>query len=170
MAHKSRSDAWSYYFALEQLSDAWLQLEIKSLADISAPSEAKNASSILSALDSGIRQRCKDLGVLSLPHTQMEQEQEREVNRERDTELPPRAAPEIHFLHQDVVAFVKTGVIPPFSPFAPSSRRSSILATTDFLKTIKPESTQGTMDQYLIRNRDTRTRAKSFKGPFGPFE
>ncbi|KAF8546922.1 hypothetical protein OG21DRAFT_1517772 [Imleria badia] len=47
----------------------------------------------------------------------MEEEQEREVNRERErereVELPPKAEPAEHFLHPDVTAFVKTGIIPP---------------------------------------------------------
>jgi hypothetical protein len=198
MTHKSKYDAWSHFcnneLAPEQLSDAWLQPEFKSLADIYAPNDTKNALSTLSALDPGIRQRCKDLGVLSLPHAQMEEEQEREVNREtereRDAELPPRAGPEEHFLHQDVVAFVKTGVIPPLhsgSAFRPvftsleessaASREadvwsSSILATTDFCKTIKPESTQGTMDQYLrpvqwiLSRRNDRDQVLVLLSPF----
>ena len=84
---------------------------------ISAPCETRNTSSTLSVLDPVIRQRCKDLGILSLPRAQMEEEQEHEVNREqereREVELPPKAEPAEHFLHQDVVAFVKTGIIPP---------------------------------------------------------
>ena len=175
MSHKSRYDSWSRFcdndITAEQLSDAWMQPELKSLADLYAPSESKNAQSDLSALDPRIRQRCKDLGVLSLPSAQMEEEQEREVNRERErereVELPPKAEPAEHFLHPDVVSFVTTGVIPPlhsgsaFLPVFTTLERSSaatreadvwsprILATADFCRTIKSESTQGTMDQYL---------------------
>jgi hypothetical protein len=175
MSHKSRYDAWSHFcnnnLTPEQLSDAWLQPELKSLADLYAPCESKNAQSDLSALDPVIRQCCKDLGVLSLPSAQMEEEQEREVNRERErereVELPPKAEPAEHVLHPDVVSFVKTGIIPPlysgsaFLPVFTTLEKSSaatreadvwsplILATVDFCKTIKPESTRGTMDQYL---------------------
>ena len=175
MSHKSRYDAWSRFcnndLTPRQLSDAWIQPELKSLADLYAPCESKNAQSDLSALDPLIRQRCKDLGVLSLPSAQMEEEQEREVNREqereREVELPPKAEPAGHFLHPDVVSFVKTGVIPPlhsgsaFRPVFTMLEKSSaatreadvwsphILATVDFCETIKPESTRGTMDQYL---------------------
>ena len=88
-----------------QPSDAWIQSELKSLADPCAPCESKNAQSGLSALDPGIRQRCKVLGVLSLPSAQMKEEQEREVNREqereREVELPPKAELAEHFFHQD---------------------------------------------------------------------
>jgi hypothetical protein len=175
MSHKSRYDTWSRFcnndLTPEQLSDAWIQPELKSLADLYAPCESENAQSDLSALDSGIRQRCKVLGVLSLPSAQMEEEQEREVNRERErereVELPPKAEPAEHSLHPDVVSFVKTGNIPPlhsgsaFLPVCTTLEKSSaatreadvwspfILATVDFYKTIKPKSTRGTVDQYL---------------------
>ena len=178
MSHKARYDAWARFcnnhddLASEQLSDAWLQTEMKSLEAVYAPRETKNAERDLSALDAlGIRQRCKDLGVMSLPGVRMDEEQEREVHRERErereVELPPKAEPAEHFLHQDVVSFVKTGVIPPlhsgsaFLPVFTTLEKSSaaacegdvwspfILATADFCRTIKPESTQGTIDQYL---------------------
>jgi hypothetical protein len=175
MSHRSRYDTWSRFcnndLTPEQLSDAWIRPELKSLANLYAPCESKSAQSDLSVLDPGIRQRCKDLGVLSLPNAQMEEEQEREVNREqereREVELPPEAEPAEHFLHPDVVSFVKTGVIPPlhsgsaFLPVFTTLEKSSaatreaavwsplILATADFCKTIVPESTQGTMDQYI---------------------
>ena len=175
MSHKSRYDSWSRFcngdLTEKQLSDAWIQPDLKSLADLYAPSETKNISSTLSVLDPVIRQRCKDLGVLSLPSAQMEEEQEREVNRERErereVELPPKAEPAEHLLHQDIVAFVKTGIIPPlhsgsaYLPVFTTLEKSSaanleadvwsplILATADFCKTIKPESTRGTIDQYL---------------------
>ena len=175
MSHKSRYDAWSRFcnsdLTEKQMSDAWLQPNLKLLADLYAPCETKNTSSDLSALDPGIRQRCKDLGVLSFPSAQIEQEQEREVNRERErdqgVELPPKAEPAEHLLHPDVVTFVKAGVIPPlhsssaFLPIFTTLKNSTaatreadvwspfILATVDFCKTIKPESTRGTMDQYL---------------------
>ena len=175
MNHKTRHDALSRFcnndLTREQLADAWLQPESKSLTDLYAPCESKHAQGDLSVLEPEIRQRCKDLGVLSLPAAQMEEEHEREVNqereREREVELPPKAKPAEHFLHPDVVAFVKTGLIPPlhsgsaFLPVFTALERSSastreanvwspfILATADFCKTIKPESTQGTEDQYL---------------------
>jgi hypothetical protein len=175
MSHKSRCDAWSRFcdndLTPAQLSDAWLQPDVKSLAEYYAPCETKNASSSLSVLDPVLQQRCKDLGVLSLPSAQIEEEQEREVNRERErereVELPPKAEPAEHFLHPDVASFVKTGIIPPlhsdsaFLPVFTTLERSTaatreadvwsplILATLDFCKTIKPESTRGTMDQYL---------------------
>jgi hypothetical protein len=175
MSHKSRYDAWSRFCHKDltpgQLSDAWLQPDVKSLAEFYAPRETKNTLSTLSVLDPVLQQRCKDLGVLSLPSAQIEEEQVREVNRERErereVELPPKAKPAEHFLHPDVASFVKTGVIPPLhsgSAFLPvfttlekssaATREADVwspltLATLDFCKTIQPESTRGTMDQYL---------------------
>ena len=176
MNHKRRYEAWSRFckneLSPEELSDAWLQSDIKSLADLYAPCEtAKGAKSTMLALDPEIRQRCKRLGVLSLPDAKMDEEQEREVHRERErereVELPPRARPLEHFLHPDIVGFVKTGFIPPlhsgsaFLPIFTTLGKSSaatreadvwspfILATVDFCRTIDPESTEGTMDQYL---------------------
>ena len=175
MSHETRSDAWNRFcnnnITLKQLSDAWIKPDLKSLEDLYAPRETQATQSDLSALDSGIRQQCKVLGVLSLPSAQMDEEQEREVHRERErereVELPPEAEPAPHSLHPDVVSFVNTGVIPllhsgsAFLPVFRTLEKSSaatreadvwspfILATADFCKTIEPESTRGTMDQYL---------------------
>lgn len=175
MSHTSRHETWTRFsndnIPPEQLSDAWLQPEHRSLDDLYAPCETKDPSNTLAGLEPGIRQRCKDLGVLPLANARMEEEQEREVNREiereREVELPPKAKPAKHFLHQDVVALVKTGVIPPlhatgafrpvFTTLGKSSAathdagvwNSSILATADFCQTIEADSTRGTMDQYL---------------------
>ena len=63
------------------------------MEDLYASRETQATQSDLSALDPGIRQQCKVLGVLSLPSAQMDEEQEREVHRERDVELPPKAEP-----------------------------------------------------------------------------
>ena len=204
MSHKSRYEAWTRFsnggLTAEKLADAWLQPDTKSLADLYAPCETKDGSSSLSALDPGIRQRCKTLGILSLPSAQMEEEQEREMNREREREreverVPPRAQAATHSLHPDVVKFVKTGDIPPLhagSAFrhifttlerttAASVTREadvwspSILATVDFCETIKPESTQGTIDQYLrpvqwILTRGQRDRRDQVLVVLSPFE
>ncbi|KAN0079871.1 hypothetical protein V8E55_009437 [Tylopilus felleus] len=98
-SHKPRSDTWNRFCSntgsstVKQLADAWLKPEQKSLEDLYASRETQATQSDLSALDPGIRQQCKVLGVLSLPSAQMDEEQEREVHRERDVELPPKAEP-----------------------------------------------------------------------------
>ena len=101
----------------------------------------------------------------------MDEEQEREVLREREhereVELPPKAEPAEHYLHPDVMSFVRSGFLPPlhsgsaFLPVFTALDNSSavpqeadvwspfILATADFCKVIKPESTRRTIDQYL---------------------
>ncbi|KAG9312774.1 hypothetical protein JVU11DRAFT_6186 [Chiua virens] len=175
MIHKSRYETWTRFsdgdLTRDALSNAWLQPEGKSLAELYGPSNTESSSSTLSALDPGIRQRCEALGVLSFPSAQLDEEQEREVNRERErereVELPSKAEPAEHSVHPDVETFVETGIIPPlhsgsaFQPVFTSLKKSTaatrdadvwssfILATTDFCRTIKPESTHGTMDRYL---------------------
>ena len=175
MNHRSRHGAWYRFlngaFTREQLSDAWLQPDLKSLTDLYAPCSAENAANDLSALHpDDIRQCCKDLGVLSLPSARLDEEQEREVHRERErerqVELPPWAKAKEHHLHPAVSMFVRTGILLLYTPrdFRPvfttlgktltSSRDAdiwnpSILATADFCRTIKPKSTRGTIDQYL---------------------
>ena len=68
MSHNTRYTALSRFYnneiTLQELSDAWLQPERKSLADLYKPRNAQKGQSDLVALDSGIRQRCKSLGVL----------------------------------------------------------------------------------------------------------
>ena len=128
-------------------------------------------SSTVTVLPQQIRERCENLGVLSLRDLRMDEEQEREVSRkierEREVEKPPHGTLSAeHFLHPDVVMFVRTGVIP--SPscsttfrhifatgVAATSTRTHawspyILATADFCDTIKEnESVKGRISDYL---------------------
>ena len=203
MNHKSRHEAWSRFcngeIAPEKLADAWLQPETKPLTNLYAPRETKNTSSSFATLDPEILQRCKTLGVLSLPSAQIEEEHEREVNREREREREVELAGEAeraeHVLHPDIVKFVKTGDIPllhsgsAFRPIFTSLERSTaaivtreanvwspyILATADFCKTIKPESTRGTIDQYLrpvqwILTRNQKDRRDKVLVVLSPYE
>ena len=177
ISHNSRYEAWTSFcsneLTREQLADAWLQPELKSLTDLYAPFQPQNIPDCSSMLDDypEIQQHCIDLGVVKLPDAQMEEEQEREVNREiereREVQEPPRATPATHIIHPDVVTFVKTGNIPPlhsssaFHPVFTTLEQSSavtgeahvwspfVLATTDFRKTVDPASCQGKVDQYL---------------------
>ena len=176
ISHNSRYKAWTSFcnneLTREQLADAWLQPELKSLTDLYAPSQPQNigCSSVLDDYPE-MQQHCIDLGVLKLPDAQMEEEQEREVNREiereREMQQQPRAAPAAHSIHPEVVTFIKTGVIPPlhsgsaFHPVFTTLEQSPaaageahvwspfVLATTDFRKTVDPASFQGRVDQYL---------------------
>ena len=166
MDHTSRYAIWTNFCGDElsptELSDKWLQPEAKRLEDLYGSCNPSNST----ALNADIRQRCNDLGVLSLRDVSMDEEQEREViheaERERQVERPPRVLPATHSIHQAVVNFVKTGVVPTITPafrpaFATLDTTSAaaneahiwspyILATTDFQKTV---SSSGKSDDYL---------------------
>ncbi|KAF8550407.1 hypothetical protein OG21DRAFT_1446652 [Imleria badia] len=175
MTHKSQQETLSRFFSNEltpdQLATSWLQPEIRSLADLYAPRHHPNITCSVE-LDIGIRQRCKSLGVSSLPDARLDEEQEREVSREiereRETVRPHAAEPADHSLHPDVIEFVRTGVLhlqprgmafrPIFTTLANSSAAAGeprvwspyILATTDFCNTIiECGSIQGRVDEYL---------------------
>ena len=175
MTHKSQHEAFSRFLHNEltpdQLATSWLQPEVKSLADLYAPRHHSNTTSSVE-LDERIRQRCKSLGVSSLPDACLDEEQEREVSREiereQEVERPLTAEPAKHSLHPDVTEFVRTGVLhlqprstafcPIFTTLANSSAANCeprvwspyILATADFCSTIiGGGSFQGRVDEYL---------------------
>ena len=174
MDHTSRYAAWSGFcggqLTSKELADKWLQPEAKRLEDLYEPRNHSD-SAFLTSPD--IRQRCIDLGVLSLCTVGLDEEQERElvyeVRRERQVERPPIVLPAAHSIHQDVVDFVKTGVIPtrfkffrtPTKVFSPAFETldatsaatneayvwsQSVLATTDFKETVE---VLGKFDDYL---------------------
>ena len=178
MNHKRRYDAWTGFCKNEitrgQLADAWLQTEVKSLADLYAPQEDRNTSkssqSASSELEKDIDRHCDELGVAksSIASAQLDEQLERQVNREiereREVELPPKAEPAEHSLHPDVVAFIKTGTLRESNAFRPiftSLEKTSaatkdarvwspfVLATADFCETVKCIPTDGRADQYL---------------------
>jgi hypothetical protein len=166
MDHTSRYDVWTSFcrdeLSSEDLSDKWLQPEAKKLEDLYGPCNPSNSA----FLSPGIRQRCIELGVLSLRNVSMDEEQEREVihevERERQVERPPRVLPATHSIHQAVVDFVNTGVVPTITTaFRPAFETLDltfaganethiwspyILATMDFQKTI---SASGKSEDYL---------------------
>ncbi|KAN0080270.1 hypothetical protein V8E55_009836 [Tylopilus felleus] len=167
MDHTSRYAAWTSYceeeLPEEDLADAWLQPDAKKLEELYGPRATSNSTLVDHP---HIRQRCIDLGVLSLCDVSMDEEQEREVvheaERERQVERPPRIPPAAHLLHADVVAFVKTGIVPTASKGfrrvietldvtsaaanEPHVWSPYILATADSEKTVKPS---GMVDEYL---------------------
>ena len=165
--HTSRYAAWTSFcrdeLSSNKLSDRWLQPEAKKLEELYAPHKSSNAA-LRAAPD--IWQRCVGLGVLSFHDVSMDEEQEREVvheaERERQIERPPRVHPATHSIHRDVIAFIKTGVVPAFTTgFRPAFKTldvtsatadeahiwsTDILATKDFQKTVKSSSN---VDDYL---------------------
>ena len=168
MVHKSRHEVWSRFCqnkaTPEGLADAWIEPELKSLADMYMPCKPITP---FTTLPHQVRERCESLGVLSPRDVRMDEEQEREVSRqierEREIERPPRAVPAAHSLHTDVIMFVKTGIVPspswttavrPVFTTTTTSRPHAwspyILATADFCETIKEsESVQGRKNDYL---------------------
>ena len=166
MDHTSRYAVWTSFcgdsLSSEELSDKWLQPEAKRLEDLYGPHKTSNSA----FLSPDIRQRCDELGVLSLRDVSMDEEQEREViheaERERQVERPPRVPPATHSIHQAVVDFVKTGVVPTitntFNPAFQTLEVTSaatneahiwspyILATMDFQRTV---GSLGKSDDYL---------------------
>jgi len=165
--HASRYDAWSKFchneIASDELAIAWRQPDAKSLEQLYAPTRSCEQG-IISIPE--IRQRCADLGILSLPVSNMDEEQEREVvheiEREPQVERPPPGVRAKHRITNDVRHFVQSGILNTVSSaFLPifSSLQSRnaplmeerpwtrhVLATSDFYKVI-----QGTGDvsEYL---------------------
>ena len=160
MDHTSRYADWTRFcqggLSSKELSDRWLQPEAKKLDDLYGPYKTLNLGSLAGA---DIRRRCNELGVLSLRDVSMDEEQEREViheleaERERQVERPSRVPSASHSIHQAVVDFVQTGVVPTvtkafypaFQILEVTSAASNvahiwspyILATTDFQKTVE---------------------------------
>ncbi|KAF8129798.1 hypothetical protein EV363DRAFT_1219569 [Boletus edulis] len=174
MSHQSRQEAWSGFCekraTAKELAEAWVQPELKSLADMYMPSNSPDPTSTSAKLPRQIRERCETLGVLSLRDVRMDEEQEkevsREIEREREVERFPGVFPAPHCLHPDVTEFVKTGVIfsesqsrafyHVFATGAPAASTEPyiwspyILATADFCQTIQAsESVQGQMHRYM---------------------
>ena len=166
MDHTSRHVVWTSFcrdeLSSEDLSDKWLRPEAKRLEDLYGPCNPSNSS----FLSPDIRQRCNELGVLSFRDVSMDEEQEREVihevERERQMERPSRVTSATHSIHQAVIDFVKTGVLPTITnAFRPAFETLNvtsaganeahiwspyILATVDFQKTV---NSSGKSDDYL---------------------
>ena len=165
--HTSRYIAWSTFcrneFTSDELASRWRRPDAKSLEALYAPTRSRQRCAIPIP---EIRQRCTDLGILSLPVSNMDEEQEREViheiERERQVERPPPAVRAEHRITDDVHDFVQTGILKPnsnafisiFSSFrSPNVPQTDegpwtrcVLATSDFCRV-----TQGTVDvsEYL---------------------
>lgn len=173
--HASRYTSWISFsrgeLTSKELSDKWLQPEAKGLEDLYAPRNAPVDAAF--PISPAFRQRCADLGVLSLYSVCMDEEQERElayevaVSRERQVARPSsRVSPATHSIHRDVVEFVQTGIIPtrtktPTQAFKPAFRTldrtsaatneayiwsQSVLATADFEQTV---DASGNVNDYL---------------------
>ncbi|KAF8127616.1 hypothetical protein EV363DRAFT_1452213 [Boletus edulis] len=167
MDHTSRYAAWTGFcrdeLSSEALSNKWLQPEAKRLEDLYGPHKTSDCALVTHP---DIRQRCTELGIISIRDVSMDEEQEREVvhevERERQVERPPKVPPATHSIHPDVVVFVKTGIVPTaskgfsraFETLDATSAAANeahiwspyVLTTTDFQKTVRSSNK---MDDYL---------------------
>lgn len=160
-----REDAWSAFFSSENpavgtLKSSWLQPESRALETMYGfTSVAEGDLMHNTAFEvPDIRERCQLLGVSSLSDTRTDEEQEREVNHEAETERqierPPVAEAATHQVHQHVATFIRTGIIPSSSSeflpaFSPLSQIATaphgypwspaLLATKDYSTTIRSQ-------------------------------
>ncbi|KAG2140210.1 uncharacterized protein EDB93DRAFT_1161923 [Suillus bovinus] len=131
----TRHCAWTQFShapatSISTLKSAWLQPEERSLEALYAP---RSSSEVSQYVDPDIQTKCEELGILSAPKRNMDEEQEREViqeeESERQVERPPRVEPAAQNVHAHVRQFVKSGQIATDSP-AFIQVLSSLLNTT----------------------------------------
>ncbi|KAG1894568.1 uncharacterized protein F5891DRAFT_1255076 [Suillus fuscotomentosus] len=152
--------------SISTLKTAWLQSEERSLEDMYAPRSPLQISHVWAA---DIRKKCKELGVLTGPKMNMDEEQEREVvhevEREHQVQRPSKVQPAAQNLHAHVRQFVETGRIPRKSPaFIPALSSlanttaefheanqwaQNVLVTLDFARTVETVLTIQKADEYL---------------------
>ncbi|KAL4069248.1 hypothetical protein J3A83DRAFT_4095931 [Scleroderma citrinum] len=156
--YTSRYGAWHKFCQNEidasALASAWRQPDAKSLEELYAPRISREPCAIPIP---DIRQRCMDLGIFSLPNSNMDEEQEREIVHEieceRQVQRPPPAVRAVHQVADDVRQLVRTGIlitqssafVPIFNSFqsrnAPLVEKSPwtqrILVTFDFCRVIR---------------------------------
>ncbi|KAH7912069.1 hypothetical protein BJ138DRAFT_1112671 [Hygrophoropsis aurantiaca] len=155
--HHARYKAWSNFNVgadITELKSSWLQEEARSVEEMYAPhSQSRNLALEIPE----IRERCRQLGIVSLSDTGMDEEQEREVaheiEQEHHGERPPQVPPAAHKIHSDVESFIHTGYIPykstVFTPIFDTLNRTTaifaerapwspyLLATEDYKQTVQ---------------------------------
>ncbi|KAG2119627.1 uncharacterized protein F5147DRAFT_795623 [Suillus discolor] len=152
--------------SISTLKTAWLQSEARSLEDMYAPRSPLQISHVWAA---DIQRKCKELGVLTGPKMNMDEEQEREVvhevEREHQVQRPSKVQSAAQDLHAHVRQFVRTGRIPRKSPaFIPALSSlinttaefheanqwaHNFLVTRDFARTVETVLTMQKADEYL---------------------
>ncbi|KAI6137675.1 hypothetical protein BKA82DRAFT_4493645 [Pisolithus tinctorius] len=167
--HASRYSAWSEFcsneITCEELAAAWRQPDAKTLEELYAPSSPEPQPTLSFP---AIEQRCQELGVSSSTHSNMNEEQEREIvheiEREMQVERPPPANPAVHQVSADIRHFVRTGMVNPRSkdfihmfdsfrdPTAPPQENTvwsrHIFATSDYSTVVQGPSQVG-VGEYL---------------------
>ncbi|EGN92655.1 hypothetical protein SERLA73DRAFT_65475 [Serpula lacrymans var. lacrymans S7.3] len=159
--HRIRAAAWSDFISgkitAESLAASWLQRESWTLEEMYGLSSSLPHSAFEV---SELRERCLQLGVMSLSQSRMDEEQEREVihevERERQVARPPKVQAAKHQVHKDVTRFITTGIIrttsaafkPAFTTLCRTTAEfkqndvwsPNLLATADFIKTVELQS------------------------------
>ncbi|KAH7910980.1 hypothetical protein BJ138DRAFT_1101401 [Hygrophoropsis aurantiaca] len=167
--HHARYKAWSNFDIgpeSTELTSSWQQKEARSVEEMYAPHSQSNPALEIPE----IRERCQQLGIVSLSDTGMDEEQEREVahelEQEHHVEKPPKVSPATHKIHNDVESFVRTGCIPDgstvftriidtlnrttaaFAERAPWSPH--LLATEDYIQTVRVQRPKAdVLDAYI---------------------
>ena len=130
MDHALRYASWSNLRerGINELAGAWRRPDAKTLQELYLPENRRDLNTITIP---SIRQRCLELGVLSVLDQNLDEEQEREVvhevERERQVERSPKATPALHQVHRDVREFVKGALLsPPFPAFCRAFTSSAV--------------------------------------------
>ncbi|KAI9433421.1 hypothetical protein BJY52DRAFT_1160284 [Lactarius psammicola] len=162
--HHRRCSAYKQYRTtgdLRILESAWLQRESRTLEEMYEPVSNAQGAGLDQEINDvpSLRERLEHLGVTQLTDFSTAEEQEREVNyeveQEHQVERPPRVLPTAHIIHDDILAFVRTGklhgrsthITPLFAPTGIDKALDSTidwspspLATADFATTTKYSS------------------------------
>ncbi|CUA70922.1 Proteasome activator complex subunit 4 [Rhizoctonia solani] len=153
------------------LQEGWITPESRSLEQmygVLSPEVSRFRSSFTQrAFDvPALQQGLENLGVKQLEDPGMDEEQEREVNheieREQQTQRPPKGKPVNHSIHPDVKRFINTGTLctsrsaflPLFHPFRDFNSQISeswsrlLYCSVDFLQTVAGSPTDR-LSEYL---------------------
>lgn len=151
---------------VDALKRGWLTQESRSLEQLYGLSSNEDDTFTRKARQiPALRKHLDLLGVKSLGDPSMDEEQEREVSHEVETERqvqrPPKLDPVTHVLHKSIRFFANMGCFPGGTPSGivpllssleglEGGRSSpSVFASTDFMTTVRGASIKGGLHDYL---------------------
>jgi hypothetical protein len=165
--HHKRYAAYTVHRSTEDLKvlkNAWLQRESRTLEEMYWVMPGAAMSPEINSIPS-LNERIKQLGVTRLVDVRIAEEQEREMDhekeQERHIERPPKVEPAHHVIHPDIRQFIHTGNLPRssshisrlLSPLDMAKALNlatewspSLLATADFITTIRGSNSKGLTD------------------------
>src|SRR6266702_2727550 len=128
---------------LRVLESAWLQRESRTLEEMYEPASNAQGAGLDQEINDipSLRERLERFGVTQLIDFSTAEEQEREVNyeveQEHQVERPPKVLHATHIIHNDILAFVRTGKLSGRSThiiplFAPTGIDKALDSTTDW--------------------------------------